>query len=77
METVAVVHGDGGEYRYSDGEYGCSDGEYGCTVLTLDEDEFVTGVEGFSDESCIYQLTFITNNRSFARFIYPFTAEPE
>lgn len=61
METVEVMHGNQGD---------------GCTVLTLDEDEFIAGVEGFSDAYCIYQLTFI-NNHPFPWFICSFTAEPE
>lgn len=31
------------------------------TVLDLEDDEFITGVEGYSTESYVTQLTFITN----------------
>lgn len=36
--------------------------QYGtATVLDLDDDEFITGVEGYSSASYVTQLTFITN----------------
>lgn len=62
MEAAEVMHGSQGDR---------------CNVLTLDEDEFITGIEGFAERSCVNQLTFITNNRSFTSFIYPITAEQE
>lgn len=38
--------------------------EFGtATLLDLENDEFITGVEGYSTESWVTQLTFVTNKR--------------
>lgn len=32
-------------------------------MLDLDRDEFITGVEGYSNHTFVHQLTFVTNKR--------------
>lgn len=44
-------------------QHGTSEGEV--TVVDLAYDEFITGIEGYSSESYICQLTLITNKRLF------------
>lgn len=44
------------------------------TKFNLDDDEFVTRVEGYSSDNFINQLTFVTNKRMFY-FIVTTTTE--
>lgn len=34
------------------------------TTIDLDDDEYITGVEGYSNNSHVTQLTFVTNKRT-------------
>lgn len=34
------------------------------TTFHLDDDEYITGVEGYSNDSHVTQLTFVTNKRT-------------
>lgn len=43
-------------------KYGLREGT--TTTLTLDEDEYITGVEGYANSSYVTQLTFVTNKRT-------------
>lgn len=52
--------------------------EYGTTTtLDLDDDEFITGVEGYSNNYHVTQLVFITNKSLMRFLVSSFNAEME
>lgn len=47
------------------------------TVLELEDDEFITGLEGYSTELYVTQLTFVTNKSLFSPPLILQSGKPE